>query len=210
VAVHEVELELSHIGFIGLDLSFVLLDQEFLVGDGLFGDGLLLAQFFEARKIGMRLTHRRLILEQRSFGLLQVDFELARIDLGEKLILRHILAFPVADLRQIAAQHRQHGHRVGGRHRAKLREHFRHVAAGRLGDLDYLRRRTLCGGLGLEYMHDDEDEQDRAQHAQYQTHTAAARFVFRRCVHRCVHTVSRCRAARTIVTLPFAWKIQRH
>ena len=39
-----------------LDLGFFLLDQELLVDDGLFGDGLLRAQLLVTRQIGAGLV----------------------------------------------------------------------------------------------------------------------------------------------------------
>jgi hypothetical protein len=61
-----------------------------------------------AGQIGAGLGQACLILGQLRLRLLLVDFVLARIDLGQKLPLRHILAFLIADRGQVAAQLRQH------------------------------------------------------------------------------------------------------
>ena len=98
------------VGQVGLDRGLVLLDEELLVDVGLLGDRLALVQLRKAREIGAGLRERGLVFRELRLGLLLADFILARIDLREELPFLHVLAFPIADRGQVAAQLRQHGH----------------------------------------------------------------------------------------------------
>ena len=150
MTVGNVEFKLRDICTVGLDRRLVLLNGELLVLIGLFGDRFLLVQLGIAGKIGTRLRQARLILGQLCFGLLLVDFVLARIDLRQELALHNFLALLIANRGQIAAQLRQYINGRYRRDRTEFAQGFRHVAQGRRGGADDLRRRRRLGFLAEE------------------------------------------------------------
>jgi hypothetical protein len=153
------EVELRDARLVRLDCSFTLLDQEFLIDEGLFGYRFLLVQLSEADEIGAGLTEARLVLRQLRLGLLLADLELARIDLRQELTLLYILAFMVAHRRQITAQLRQDIDRRGRRNRAQFVQGLRHFSQGRGSSAHHLRCRRGLRFLAGYQVNDDEDEQ---------------------------------------------------
>ncbi len=164
--VADVEIRRIDVGLVLLNQSLVLRDQEFLVGDLLQRDAVLLAQGLVAGKVRLGLFKQPGVVGERALG--EGERRLVRpvVDLGEEIPLVDELTFLEADLHQLAVDLGLDGDREERRHRSQAGQRVVDVARDdlrrpdRLGLLD----RALLDRLGGEqppYAHSDRrnDEQ---------------------------------------------------
>src|SRR5271163_2903576 len=118
--------------------ALVLLDQEFLVGDLLHGDRVLLAERLKSLEIGFGLLQKALVVSQSSLGRVQGGLKGARIDLREEVALLNDLALFEADRLQLPVDLGLNGDCREGRHGPQARDHVVDVGDANSGGADLL------------------------------------------------------------------------
>ncbi len=134
VAVNQIQLGAVDLRLVGLDGAFILSHQRLLGVELLLRNRVLLHQRLVSIQIEVRVLEQRLIVDQLSFGLLQLHFIRPRIDLHQQVALMNDLPLFELHFHELPVHPALHRDGVDGRYRAQAG--YEH--------LDAASRRTRC------------------------------------------------------------------
>ena len=94
------------------------------------GNGVLLHEGLVSIQIEVRVLQQRLVVDQLTFGLLQLHFVGPRVDLHQQIVFVNNLPFFELDLHELPVHPALHGDGIDGRNRAQTSYEYLDVAFG--------------------------------------------------------------------------------